>query len=319
MKNNFDEIEFKSIIDKEIIEDAAILQQVKLPDSSRKYTLYLKREDLIHSTISGNKWRKLKYNILEAKKLNHKTLLTFGGAYSNHIHATASAGKTFGFNTIGIIRGEECLPLNPTLKFASDCGMKLFYLNRSSYRKKNDPLIIQELRNQFGQFYLLPEGGTNQLAIKGAAEIVENINFDFDYILSACGTGGTLSGIICGLNGKNKIIGVPVLKRANFLRKDIYNYVEEFSGTNYFNWKLVLNYHFGGYAKITKELIEFIQKFEAINYVQLDPIYTGKLLFAIQEMINNNELKDNPIIIGVHTGGLQGIAGMKNRMDKLLS
>ena len=131
---------------KRLSEDAAILQKVKLPDSSKKYTLYLKREDLIHPTISGNKWRKLKYNILEAKKLNQKTLLTFGGAFSNHIHATASAGKIFGFNTIGIIRGEEYLPLNPTLKFASECGMKFYYLNRSYYRKKNDPLIIQELK-----------------------------------------------------------------------------------------------------------------------------------------------------------------------------
>ncbi len=319
MKDSLVENKLKSIIDKEISEDAAILQKVKLPNSSKKYTLYLKREDLIHPTISGNKWRKLKYNLLEAERLNQRTLLTFGGAYSNHIHATASAGKIFGFNTIGIIRGEQHIPLNPTLQFASDCGMKLYYIDRTSYRKKTDPLVIQELKKKFGQFYLLPEGGTNQLAIKGAAEIIENINVDYDYILSACGTGGTLSGIICGLNGNNNIVGVPVLKGADFLKNDIAEYVEGFSGKSYSNWKLNLNYHFGGYAKITKELVEFIKNFEEINYVQLDPVYTGKLLFAIQDMINKNELKENSIIIAVHTGGLQGITGMKNRMDKLLS
>ena len=148
--------------------------------------------------------------------------------------------------------------------------MKLFYLNRTCYREKNDPLLIQELRNKFGQFYLVPEGGTNQLAVKGAAEIVENINLNYDYILTTCGTGGTLSGIICGLKGKNNIIGVPVLKGADFLKNNIIKYVKEFSGTNFSNWNLHLNYHFGGYAKITKELVEFIKKFESINYVQLE-------------------------------------------------
>lgn len=319
MENSLECIKLQPIIDREISEDASILQNVKLPDTNKEYTLYLKREDLINPIISGNKWRKLKYNLKEADKLGEKKILTFGGAFSNHIHATAGAGKIFGFNTVGVIRGEEHLPLNPTLQFAADCGMKLFYLDRTTYRRKTDLKVLQSLKSKFGQFYLVPEGGTNQLAVKGASEIVKNLNADYDYILSACGTGGTLSGIICGLNGSKNIIGVPVLKGADFLNEDIAKYVKEFSGKNYSNWNLNLNYHFGGYAKITKELVKFIKDFESINYVQLDPIYTGKLLLAVQEMLNKNEFIENPIIIAIHTGGLQGIAGMKNRMDKLLS
>jgi 1-aminocyclopropane-1-carboxylate deaminase len=319
MKNSFVGIKLQSIIDKEINEDAAILQNVKLPGTTKAYTLYLKREDLIHPIISGNKWRKLKYNLKEADKLGEKYLLTFGGAFSNHIYSTAGAGKIFGFDTIGVIRGEEHLPLNPTLQFAADCGMELFYLDRTTYRKKTDPQVLQRLRSKFGQFYLVPEGGTNQLALKGASEIVNNIDVDYDYIISACGTGGTLSGIICGLNGSKKIIGIPVLKGADFLNNDITTYVKEFSGKAFSNWKLDLNYHFGGYAKITKELVMFIRDFESINSVRLDPIYTGKLLFGIQELLNKNEFIENPTIIAIHTGGLQGISGMKNRIDKLLS
>jgi 1-aminocyclopropane-1-carboxylate deaminase/D-cysteine desulfhydrase-like pyridoxal-dependent ACC family enzyme len=319
MKNSFDGIKLQSIIDKEISEDAAILQNVKLPGITKAYTLYLKREDLIHPIISGNKWRKLKYNLKEANKLGEQTLLTFGGAFSNHIYATAGAGKIFGFNTIGVIRGEEHIPLNPTLQFATDCGMELFYLDRTTYRKKTDPQVLQKLKSKFGQFYLVPEGGTNQLAIKGASEIIKNLDADFDYVLSACGTGGTLSGIICGLNGSKKIIGIPVLKGARFLIDDIKKYVKEFSGKTFSNWTLDLNYHFGGYAKITKELAMFLKDFESINSVQLDPIYTGKLLLAVREMLKKNEFIENPTIIAIHTGGLQGIKGMKNKMDKLLS
>jgi 1-aminocyclopropane-1-carboxylate deaminase/D-cysteine desulfhydrase-like pyridoxal-dependent ACC family enzyme len=319
MRNNMEASLLSEIIKREIDEKAAILQEVIIPDTNKNIKVYLKREDLIHSTISGNKWRKLKYNLFEARKLGIKTLLTFGGAFSNHIYATASAGKIFGFNTIGIIRGEEHLPLNPTLSFAQKCGMQIHYIDRSNYRKKKEVDFIQNLRQKFGEFYLIPEGGTNILAVKGSTEIIESIDIDFDYIISACGTGGTLSGLICGLNGGKNIIGLPVLKGADFLNNEISRYVKEYSSGTFSNWKLDLDYHLGGYAKISKELVLFIKMFEEINQVKLDPIYTGKLLYGIQSMIQENKIPGNPTIIAIHTGGLQGIDGMKNKMDKLLS
>ena len=173
----------------------------------RKISLFMKREDLNHPQMSGNKWYKLKFNIQEARNQGKDTLLTFGGAYSNHIYAVAAAGKIFNFKTIGIIRGEEHNPLNPTLSFAKGNGMKLYYLDRESYRKKNSPEICDKLTKKFGDFYLLPEGGTNRLAVKGCSEIIGKINLDYDYICCPCGTGGTLAGLITGLNGDKFALG----------------------------------------------------------------------------------------------------------------
>lgn len=314
-----DSIDILEIIKKEIKEDAAKLSKITLPNMISGISVYLKREELLHPEISGNKWRKLKYNLIEANRLEQSTLLTFGGAYSNHIHATANAGKIFGFRTIGIIRGEEHLPLNPTLSDAKNCGMEIHYVSRSEYRRKKEDNFINKLINKFGNFYLVPEGGTNSLAVKGCTEIVSDINIDFDYILSACGTGGTISGVICGLKGEKQIIGVPVLKGASFLNDDIAEYVHNYSGSNYSNWRLSLDYHFGGYAKITKELIDFIDEFELLNNIKLDHVYTGKLLFAVNNMLAKGEFTSESNIVVLHTGGLQGIAGMKNRIDKLLS
>lgn len=315
MKNNLVDI----TIEKNIDQDRAILQEIRLPNNKTSIKIYLKREDLLHPIISGNKWRKLKYNIYEAINGNFNTLLTFGGAYSNHIHATSYAGKLFGLNTIGVIRGEEHFPLNPTLTDAKNFGMKFHYLSRSDYRKKKEPSIINNLQNLYGDFYLIPEGGSNSLAVKGCVEIVDDINIAFDYILSACGTGGTIAGIITALRGKKKVIGIPVLKGASFLYNDIESLIYNFGHTKFNNWHLELDYHHGGYAKISKELINFILKFERINNISLDPIYTGKLMFAINDMIQNNYFPKGSSIIALHTGGLQGKKGMENKINKLLS
>lgn len=299
-------------------EQKAFLQKIKLP-AEQNVDVYLKREDLIHETISGNKWRKLKYNLFEAKNKGYDTLLTFGGAYSNHIHATANAGRIFGFKTIGIIRGEEHLPLNPTLLDAVNCGMELHYINRSSYKNKSDPNFIEKLKSCYGNFYMLPEGGSNNLAVKGCTEIVKDIKNSFDYIVAACGTGGTLSGIICGLVGEKNIIGIPVLKGAEFLYSNISSFVFNFSGNKFNNWELELKYHFGGYAKIDSDLISFINEFKEINNVLLDPVYTGKLLYGINDMIEKRRFSPGTKIIAVHSGGLQGTRGMQNKINKLLS
>ena len=299
--------------------DAAILHKIELPNIKKHVRIYLKREDLLQPIISGNKWRKLKYNLLKANEEGHKKLLTFGGAYSNHIHATAGAGSIFGFNTIGIIRGEQTLPLNSTLTEAKKYGMRIEYVDRKSYRNKTQPKFTESLKEKFGDFYLIPEGGTNQLAVKGCTEIIDNINIDYDYIFAACGTGGTLSGLICALNGNKKIYGIPVLKGAGFLQQEIEEHVLKFSRTKYNNWELKLDFHFGGYAKINKELVNFIYEFEELNKIQVEPIYTAKMLFGIKAMIENDEIPEDSTIIALHTGGLQGRAGMKEKIIKYLS
>ena len=316
-KNDLGEIE--NLISQHIHEDFAVLEKVVIPGATKNVHVYLKREDKIHHAISGNKWRKLKYNLINANEKGIKTLLTFGGAYSNHIYACASAGKIFGFNTIGIIRGEKTLPLNSTLEFAQKQGMHLEYIDRTTYRQKHNPEFIKSLENKFGEFYLIPEGGSNQLAIKGCVEILDEVEIDFDYIISACGTGGTLSGLICGLEGNKKVIGIPVLKSANFLNKDIENFVLEFSHKNFDNWELKLDFHFGGYAKVDKTLIDFMIEFENINQIRIEPIYTAKMLFAIKTLIESGEIQEHSTVIALHTGGLQGRLGMESVIKKNLS
>ena len=285
--------------------------------------LFIKREDLIHPAISGNKWYKLKYNLLEAKKNNFDTLLTFGGAYSNHIYALASAGKELGFNTIGIIRGEEHQPINQTLSFAKNCGMKIYYLNRTEYRMKDNPDFLDQLKIKFGNFYLIPEGGTNQFAVKGCEEILKNINIEYDSVIVPVGTGGTLAGIINGIRYQRnkKAIGISVLKNAAFLKNKVSELINSFSkNQSSSNWEIILDYHFGGYAKFNKVLLEFINEFKEKTEIQLDPIYTGKMMFGIFDLINKEYFKKDSTIVAIHTGGLQGISGLKERFgEKLLN
>lgn len=285
----------------------------------RGIDLFVKREDLNHSELSGNKLHKLKYNLFKAKEEGHNTLLTFGGAYSNHIYAAAAAGKEFGFKTIGIIRGEEHLPLNPTLKFASESGMRLHYMSRSKYRQKHTVYIIDQLRSEFGKFYLIPEGGTNNLAVKGCAEIIDSIKIDFDIICTSCGTGGTLAGLIAGLNGNRFALGFSVLKGASFLNKDVKDLLINSGYGHLNNWNINLEYHFGGYAKINSELITFVNSFEKGNGITLEPIYTGKMMYGLYDLISKKKINEGSRIIALHTGGLQALAGLKTKYSSLYS
>lgn len=277
--------------------------------NQKNIKLFIKRDDLIDNFISGNKYFKLKYNLIAAAKNNFKTLLSFGGAYSNHIYSLAYAGKKFGFETVGVIRGEEHLPLNPTLQFAKECGMKFYYLSRSDYRKKYSDEIISRLHQEFGDFYLIPEGGSNNLAVKGCSEIPQRIDIDYNYLFCACGTGGTLAGIIEGAEIKHKIIGIAALKNASFLLND----VKKFLISDKFNWKILLDFHFGGYAKFNSELVNFIKTFETKFSIKLEPIYTGKLIYAIYYMAKKNYFEPGSVIVAYHSGGLQGLAGLRQR------
>ena len=270
----------------------------------------IKREDLIHPFVSGNKFRKLKYNLLEAKKEKHETLLTFGGAFSNHIAAVAYAGKENGFKTIGIIRGEELedkIPENPTLLFAQNCGMQFKFISREGYRSKSETFFLENLKQQFDDFYLIPEGGTNALAIKGCQEILTPEDAEFDYICCSIGTGGTISGIINSVLPHQKVLGFPALK-GDFLNEEIRNFVHND------NWELITEYHFGGYAKVNEALIQFINQFYAENKIPLDPIYTAKMVFGVLDLIQKNYFHAGSKILLIHTGGLQGIQGMNMKL-----
>lgn len=270
--------------------------------------LFIKREDLIHPTVSGNKWRKLKYNLLEARKRGHHTLLTFGGAYSNHIYATAAAAKESGFKSIGIIRGEEQTELNPTLRFAVSQGMHLSYMDRATYRDKMNPKVLEYLSEKFSDFYLIPEGGTNEFAIKGTEEIIDNSVTEFDCLCVSVGTGGTLAGMIKGMKGHQSIIGFSALK-GEFMYDEVRKIVMDHSISPEKNWSINTTYHFGGYAKVKPDLLNFMKEFELKHELLLDPIYTGKMLFGIYDLIRKGFYKSGSKILAIHTGGLQGRAG----------
>lgn len=275
--------------------------------------LYIKREDLLHPIISGNKFRKLKYNIQEAKRLGHSTLLTFGGAFSNHILAVAGAGAEFGFSTIGVIRGEEIeykIHENPTLLKAQELGMKFYFVSRSDYREKENTNFKEKLQTIFGNFYLIPEGGTNNLAIKGCEEILTKEDKEwFSHVVCSVGTGGTLSGLINSSNKNQYIIGFSSLK-GSFLSDVIRNFVSNN------NWEINDEYHFGGYGKVSNELINFLNSFYTQTSIPLDPVYTGKMVFGVLDKIKEGYFPENSKILIIHTGGLQGIKGMNFVLSK---
>lgn len=284
----------------------------KIPIFNSNCSLFIKREDLLHPIVSGNKYRKLKYNLEEAKHQNHTQLLTFGGAFSNHIAAVAFAGKEFGFKTIGVIRGEELefkLDENPTLVKAREAGMQFEFVSRAQYREKESKEFGIYLHSKFGDFYLIPEGGTNTLAVKGCEEILDEEDVDFDYICCSVGTGGTISGIINSANPHQKVLGFPALKGA-FLSNDICKFAKNT------NWELNFDFTFGGYAKVTPEFIHFLNSFYQDTKIPLDPIYTGKMVFGVMELLKQNYFPESAKILLIHTGGLQGIVGMNRLLEK---
>jgi 1-aminocyclopropane-1-carboxylate deaminase len=289
------------------------IQEIDISHLSSSCELFIKREDLLHPEISGNKFRKLKYNLLKAKEYNLKTIITFGGAFSNHITATAAACQKMGFQCVGIIRGEELgedlsktIRSNPSLAFALECGMKFKFITRSAYREKDSEAFQKKLQLEFPKSYLIPEGGTNSLAIKGCKEILTEEDKKFDIICCPVGTGGTISGIINSSFPKQEVWGFPALK-GSFLAKEI----GKFAIKN--NYQLKTNYHFGGYARVNEELIRFMNQFYEAYKIPLDPIYTGKMVYGIFDMLKNEKIKNKKILL-IHTGGFQGIKGMNQKL-----
>jgi 1-aminocyclopropane-1-carboxylate deaminase len=270
--------------------------------------LLVKREDLNHPFVSGNKWWKLKYNLEEAVR-QKKKILTFGGAYSNHLYATAAAARELDIESIGVVRGELTLPLNHTLSFVKEKGMTLEFVSREKYKSKNSNGFVDELKNKFGDFYLIPEGGTNSLAIKGCIEFAQQLKaIKHDCLLLPVGTGGTIAGLIIGFEGKKNIIGVSVLK-GEFHDHEISQLLqaETKSDHTYGNWSVLTSYHHGGYGKVTRELMEFMHVMKETHDLPLDAVYTGKLLWAVMEEVKKGSFTRGTTILALHTGGLQGM------------
>ncbi len=274
--------------------------------------VFVKREDLIHPVIMGNKWRKLKYNLANAKAQGLETIVTPGGAFSNHILATAAAAKELGLKSIGIIRGEELNESsNPTLQKAVAHGMQMEFISRSDFESiRSDPKIIQRMYPQAG---FIPEGGTNALAIKGCAELVAEIKIDYDFICSAIGTGGTVAGVIHGVKLPTRVLGFSSLK-GDFVHSMVKSLLTKNDKLKD-NYQTFDQYHFGGYAKVTDNLVAFINDFHQKHQILLDPIYTGKMFYGVIDLIKKDFFKFNHRIILLHTGGIQGIEGY-NMMNK---
>lgn len=256
------------------------------------------RGDLSDPRLSGNKWWKLKYNLLEASRLGHDTLLTFGGAHSNHLYATAAAGQYFGFRTIGLVRGE--LLSNPTLDYCQAAGMQLVPVTRSLYREKHSMEFLAECQRRYGRFYMLPEGGTNELALRGCREVAAQWD-EVDVVICPCGTGGTLAGWTLGLRAHQQAIGVAVLK-GGFLGSEVKKWLEGHQPQA--SWEVWDDWHHGGYARLSPALSDFMQTFERQYAIPLEPVYSGKMFFALYHQSRTGRWAGKRIL-AVHTGGLR--------------
>ena len=263
--------------------------------------LFLKRDDLIHREVTGNKWRKLKYLLADARAAWASTLLTFGGAYSNHLRATAAAGRLCGFTTIGVVRGEE-RPCNAVLEAAVADGMRLHYMDRATYRRKNDPEVIAALRRRFGDFYLVPEGGSTAFAVQGCRELVDEIEQPFDVITCPVGTGGTLAGISVGLSAGQRALGVSVLKGAASLDDDVRSLQLDATGRVFENWAIEHRFHCGGFARRSPELDAFLDDFERRHGLRLDRVYVGKMLLGVFTLVAEGAFPAGSTVVAVVTG-----------------
>ena len=291
--------------------------------SEKQIELWIKRDDLIHPAISGNKWRKLKWNIEKAKDNKKSKLLTFGGAFSNHIAATAFACKAAGLQSIGVIRGEKVEPLNATLTKAQADGMRLHFISREAYKLKKDDDFILGLRNQFGNFHLVPEGGANYYGVMGCMEIAKEFDVQPNFFATSAGTGTTASGLLLSATQHQKVMVFSGLKGGEFLKDDIKHlinyttYNADDTRETLKHLDLITDYHFGGFAKITPELVEFANAFYRQFQIPLDLIYTSKLFYGLFDLIRKNQFKPHSKIVALHTGGLQGNNGFSGQMKKM--
>jgi 1-aminocyclopropane-1-carboxylate deaminase len=281
----------------------SILTKIDEPLCAHKgIELWMKRDDQLHPVISGNKWRKLKFILDHALYTGADTIISMGGVYSNHLHALAYTGKVLGLKTIAYIRGEAPAVLTPTLIDLKTWGMELRFISRTDYRQLRYYKGCFDLPGLQPHQYWLPEGGAQALALLGVAELVEEIKVDYDWLCTPCGTGATLAGLISATPNNVSILGFAALKNAGFLNADVSSLLKQ----NKSNWHINLDYHFGGFASTTPALLSFMSAFETKTTIQLEAVYTGKMMYALYDLINQGYFSAGQRIIAVHTGGLQG-------------
>jgi 1-aminocyclopropane-1-carboxylate deaminase len=292
-----------------------------LDDTGLGVSLQVLRLDSFCPEMSGNKFFKLKYNILHAIEHGYQQLLSFGGAYSNHIHALAMAGKMTGLKTIGIIRGERHEPLNPTLRDAEEAGMKLYFVSREEYRKRNDQAYLDEISQKYGSNMLIPEGGSNLLGIKGCREIIDHVHHhigtEYDYLVLPCGTAATMAGVVAAVPEGKKVVGVSVLKAGDFLAGEVSRFLAALGVIDKGLWQIEQAYHCGGYAKVNQDLSDFVSDFEDKYRIALDHVYTGKCFLGLFDLIGKQVIPGGARVVAIHTGGMQGERGMQGRLAKL--
>jgi len=285
------------------------LQQIQFEMPSG-IELYIKRDDLIHPYISGNKWRKLKYLIQTAQLQNKKTLVTFGGAYSNHLLATACSAALKGFKSVGFVRGEELDASNHTLFLCEQFGMKMIFVDRISYLNKAE--LFEKYFSDNNDAFFIDEGGRSDEAILGCSELIDELPQTFDHIVLAAGTGSTFCGILKGCakhNLSTKVHAVVVHKGI----PEIVDYT--IAKTSYAHYSIQDNYHFGAYAKTSPDLISFMKKFQQATGILLDPVYTAKALYALYDLIRQGVIQAKEKVLFIHTGGLIGNLGMKDKLQ----
>lgn len=283
----------------------------------RNIGFWVKRDDLIHPWLSGNKWRKLKYNLDFALQNEFKGIISFGGAYSNHIYAVAGACHLYGLRCTGIIRGDEAYSDSPTLQFCREMGMQLHFVDRTSYRYKESSPVIKALLNLYRDYYLVPEGGTNSLAIQGAEEIMseyfEQTDLVPDFIALSAGTGGTAAGVLKTMPARSELIVVSALK-TDYLRNEI---LEKAGLGLEVRLQYLPEVTFGGYAKYNQELLDFMKRFEDETLVPVDHVYNAKVLYRISSMIETGEIPAGSNVLWIHTGGIQGKSGIKSQNNNV--
>ncbi|MGL5292746.1 MAG: 1-aminocyclopropane-1-carboxylate deaminase/D-cysteine desulfhydrase [Aeromonas sp.] len=271
--------------------------------------LWCKRDDLIHPAISGNKWRKLKYHLLHAHTHHKHHLLSFGGCYSNHIHALAAAGHQAGLRTTGIIRGEPHGINNPTLTDAKRWGMELIFVDRQTYRQRQNPAWLAQFEG--ADTLIVPEGGSSALAIPGVAELVDELPFSPDLWVLPCASGGTLAGLIAGKRAQQQILAIAVLKGGGFIADEVQRLYPTAASTP--GWRIALDHHDGGYAKFSPELWQWVQAFCAMTGLPLEPIYSGKAMWGLFRELAAGRIPPGSKIVFIHTGGMQGLAGLRQQ------
>jgi len=297
------------------------LQQLHI-ENDNNLNIYVKRDDLIHHDISGNKFRKLKYNLIHAFENGYKELIAFGGAFSNLLYTLSVISYEMNIPTTLYIRGDGYDPQNPTLNFIKNKGVKMVFMSRKEFKKIRTKEFLEDLKKQKPESYIIPEGGSNNLAVPGSAEIVDEIISQLgsapDYLVMDLGTGGTFAGALANIPETTQLIGISAIKGVDWNKTLLDIFEGESRFVNKTNWKILDDYHFGGFAKYNNELIDFINSYKSKSGIPLDPIYTGKLVYAVEDLIKKKYFKKNSTVVWVHGGGLQGIKGFNYMHDNVI-